>query len=250
MKYLNSLPLVSIVIPVYNVESLIERCVLSVLNQTYGNLQIVLVDDGSTDTSGSICERLAMKDARVEVIHTTNGGLSAARNAGMKLARGAWVAFVDSDDMIGESHIENLLNAVEKRRGKVVVAVTGSNPVSIADSHIKSAARCPLSFKVLDATEAIAVSVTEKAAFASHAWGKLYPEEVFPLLEYPVGRYFEDQFVTYKIFLAADCIVYEDADDYGYTVDRDASISNSSYLHRLDYLSAISDLCQDFGHKS
>lgn len=238
-------PLISIVIPVYNVEALLERCVNSVLSQTYDNIQVILVDDGSTDSSGHLCDVLAAEDNRIEVIHTLNGGLSAARNVGMKSVKGEWVAFVDSDDMIGEKHVENLLRAAISLHNKIVVAVTGSSKIGVLDMRVKNVIGGQAEHKELSAPEAIEISVTEGERFASHAWGKLYPKELFSLLEYPVGKYFEDQFVTYKVFLKAEGIVYENANDYGYTIDRNTSISNSSYLHRLDYLEAIRDMRND-----
>ena len=241
--------LVSIVIPVYNVETLLERCVESVLSQTYSNIQIILVDDGSTDSSGQLCDLLATSDSRIEVLHTENGGLSAARNAGMRLVKGEWVLFVDSDDMIGEEHVENLMNAAMTFESAVVVAITGSTQVSSEDEKIKNAGKGVTESSVLSAADAISISVTEGGLFASHAWGKLYPKELFPLLEYPVGKYFEDQFVTYKVLLHADRIIYENANDYGYTVDRGSSISNASHLHRLDYLEAIRIMRDDLKNK-
>lgn len=243
------LKLVSIVIPVYNVETLLGRCVGSVVSQTYNNIQIILVDDGSTDSSGQLCDILATDDSRIEVLHTKNGGLSAARNAGMKLVRGEWVLFVDSDDVIGEEHVENLMNAAMPFESAAVVAITGSTQVSFEDEKINNAGKVVTGSSVLSAAEAISISVTEGGLFASHAWGKLYPRELFPLLKYPVGKYFEDQFVTYKVLLQADCIIYENANDYGYTVDRGSSISNASYLHRLDYLEAIRIMREDLKNK-
>lgn len=246
---MNDYPIVSIVIPVYNVESLLRRCVNSVLAQTYRNIQVILVDDGSTDSSGKLCDSFAKQDERIETIHTLNGGLSAARNTGMRLVKGEWVAFVDSDDMVGRNHIANLMSAVAPFEGEIAVAVTGSTQISYREPNIMNPDCHSIGYINMDSAEAIAISVTEGELFASHAWGKLYPRKLFSLLEYPVGKYYEDQFVTYKVFLEADCIAYEDANDYGYTVDRGGSISNSSYLHRLDYLEAIRNMRDDLKKK-
>lgn len=236
---MNRSKLISVVVPVYNVESLVQRCVQSLIRQTYDRLQIILVDDGSTDLSGAICDRLAQSDSRIEVLHTENGGLSAARNAGMKRVKGDGVVFVDSDDFLGLHHIESLLDAALAHDDKVTVAVTGSVSVSADDLELTGTEASKKILRYLTPAEAITTSLMTGGDFASHAWGKLYPKELFPLLEYPVGRYYEDQFVTYKVFLAADVVVYESSNDYGYTIDRSGSISNSSLLHRLDYLDAI-----------
>lgn len=106
--------LVSIIVPVYNVEKYIHRCVDSILNQTYRNLEIILVDDGSPDNCGSICEEYAQQDDRIKVIHKENGGLGFARNSGLDIATGDYVAFVDGDDYIGTNHIEKLLRALQR----------------------------------------------------------------------------------------------------------------------------------------
>lgn len=101
--------LISVIIPVYNVEMYLEQCLDSVLSQTYHNLEVILVDDGSADTSGTICDQYKEKDARVKVIHKKNGGLSSARNAGLELAKGDWIGFVDSDDYLAPEMYEALL---------------------------------------------------------------------------------------------------------------------------------------------
>ena len=106
--------LVSIVVPVYNVEKYLERCVDSIRSQTYTNLEIILVDDGATDSSGQMCDDLAQKDERIKVVHKENQGLGLARNSGLQVATGVFVTFVDSDDWIHETHIANLYNAAKE----------------------------------------------------------------------------------------------------------------------------------------
>lgn len=230
--------LVSVVVPVYNVEEWLDRCVRSILAQTYENLQIVLVDDGSTDRSGDKCEEWASIDSRIEVLHRANGGLSAARNTGMAAVKGDYVLFVDSDDAIGTSHVANLMEAASTANADTVVAVTGSKKVQGVETPVCGSVPRP-SLSELTPEEAVIASVTFGERFAAYAWGKLYPRKLYPLLEYPVGKYYEDQYVTYKVFLAADAVVYENADDYWYTVDRNESISNSARIHQLDYLGGI-----------
>lgn len=236
--------LVSVVVPVYNVEKCMDRCIDSIINQAYKNLQIVLVDDGSTDQSGDKCEEWSSADSRIMVLHQANRGLSAARNAGMAAVKGDYVVFIDSDDAIGVNHIKNLLDAVSSVDADTVVAVTGSRKSNGVDSPVIELVP-NASFTKMTPKEAVIASVTIGERFAAHAWGKLYPRELYHLLEYPVGKYYEDQYVTYKVFLGADAVVYEDADDYCYTVDRSESISNSSRLHLLDYLEGIRKTLQD-----
>ena len=125
-------PLISVVVPVYNVQQFLNKCVISIIKQSYSNLQIILVDDGSTDNSGSQCDKLALQDKRIIVVHKTNGGLSSARNEGMKKVSGEYVTFVDSDDFIGRCFIENLLNAARIKNAKI--AITGLTKISRNDS--------------------------------------------------------------------------------------------------------------------
>ena len=111
-------PIVSVIIPVYNVEQYLKRCIDSVIDQTYRNLEIILVDDGSNDGSGEICDNYAQNDSRIKVIHKSNGGLSDARNAGIDRSTGIYIMFVDSDDWINRECVELLIRSEERRVGK------------------------------------------------------------------------------------------------------------------------------------
>ncbi len=113
--------LITVVVPVYKVEKYIDRCVTSIINQTYKNLQIILVDDGSPDNCGKICDEYAKKDNRIEVIHKENGGLSDARNAGINIAKGKYIAFVDSDDYVANDYIEYMYKILKKENAKISI---------------------------------------------------------------------------------------------------------------------------------
>ena len=231
--------LISVVVPVFNVYGYIDRCLKSITSQDYSNLQIIVVDDGSTDGSAEACDKWCAVDPRIEVFHAVNSGLSAARNFGMRHVKGSRVVFVDSDDRIGPHHIGRLVSALESCSDPAhSVAVTGFSPVVPGQAPTEDGGKVFKSVS-LDAAEAIAESVTIGARFGAFAWGKLYPRALFHLLEYPVGRYYEDQFVTYKIFLEASDIVYLPADDYFYTLKRKGSISAGNRVRELDYLDAI-----------
>ena len=229
--------LVSVVVPIYNVEHDLLRCLESIEQQTYAFLEVILVDDGSTDKSGVIAEEFAQQHDRYICVHTRNGGLSSARNTGMQYVHGAYVVFIDSDDYIGPRHIENLFNAIIHEQ--VPVAVTGFTTVAdSAPSNRK--ALTPSSISLFNDEKAIDQSLRGKL-FASHAWGKMYAEKIYPLLKYPVGRKYEDQFVTYKVFAEAGKIAYEDACDYYYVTDREGSISNNNPLNRVDFIDALQE---------
>lgn len=227
--------LISVVVPIYNVEHDLPRCLESIEQQTYASLEVVLVDDGSTDDSGSIADEFARQHDRYVCVHTQNAGLSAARDEGMRYMHGAYVVFVDSDDYIGPRHIENLHNAVIREHA--LVAVTGFTTVSETEPSNREGI-VPSSARSFSDEEAIDQSLRGKL-FASHAWGKMYAKKLFPLLEYPIGRKYEDQFVTYKVFAAAGKIAYEDANDYYYVTDRNGSISNENPLNRMDFIDAL-----------
>ncbi len=113
--------LISIIVPVYNVEQYLEKCVKSIIRQTYKNIEIILIDDGATDSSGKICDKLKLKDNRIKVIHKENGGLSDARNAGLKVAKGEYIGFVDSDDYIKEDMFETLYNLNKKYNSEISI---------------------------------------------------------------------------------------------------------------------------------
>lgn len=231
-------PLVSIVIPVYNVEDYLDRCMESVIGQSYGNIEVVLVDDGATDSSGAMCDRYAGEDPRITVIHKKNGGLSSARNEGMKHIRGDYVVFIDSDDCIGPNHIRNLVDcAIQTGKPLVVTNATAAyvdEPVDMSPVDDYEMTWFPL-------TDAIVATVSLSAPFRSYAWGKLYARELFPLLRYPEGKLYEDQFVTYQVVYQAGGAVYESSDDYYYTTDRSGSIINSKPQGKLDFLQAVHD---------
>jgi exopolysaccharide biosynthesis predicted pyruvyltransferase EpsI/glycosyltransferase involved in cell wall biosynthesis len=232
--------LVSIVIPVYNVAHYLDRCVRSCLSQEHKCLQIILVDDGSTDGSGTMCDIWATKDSRIQVIHTVNSGLSGARNAGMHYVLGDYVLFIDSDDAIMPGHVSKLLAAIRScPEPSTSIAVTGFTAVPVGQSDVKNYESESNTTCYLTVEEAVSESVSYSGRFAAHAWGKLYPKTFFGLLHYPLGKYYEDQYVTPNVFLAASTIAYEDANDYLYTIGRSGSISVGSRMRELDYLEAI-----------
>lgn len=237
MRLIVTKPLISVVVPVYNVERYVRRCIESIEYQTYQMLEIIIVDDGSTDSSGHICDELAAMFANIKVFHTTNGGLSAARNEGMRHVTGDYVCFVDSDDYLGEKHIQTLFETLTQCN--TPMAVTGFTEVETSTSSeqfAKASDRCVVT---LDASDAINESVKIGGRFASHAWGKLYSRSLFPQLKFPEGRLYEDQYVVYKIFFQAQIVAYEDTNDYYYTVKRKDSITENHVVDNTDFLTAV-----------
>ncbi len=189
---------ISIIIPVYKVEDYIETCLESVIHQSYQNLEILIVDDGSPDRCPDICDRYATQDDRIQVIHQSNQGLSAARNTGVKHATGEYVLFLDSDDYINHSYCEIVLSAAKRTKSDIVVGevVTVNEKGNDLDSslglHI-------FTEEVFDNMSAMKEIVVEQR-LRGYACGKLYKKQIVCKIEYPVGKAFEDRFTVYKYF--------------------------------------------------
>lgn len=225
--------LISVIIPVYNVEKYINRCIESVRNQTYKNLEIILVDDGSTDQSGKICEHYREEDDRIVVIHKENGGLSSARNAGIEHINGRFFMCVDSDDFIEKEMIEILYHNLKMYHADLSVCnycyffENGTKKLH-GTGNIKGL------FSQKKAIELIGLGKD----FTGSAWGKLYRKEIFGDLRYPHGKLCEDQFVIYHLLLRCKNI-YFDGNPFYYYVQRSGSImSNETSVRMLDVVQA------------
>ena len=185
------------VIPIYKVEKYLSRCVESILLQTFTEFELILVDDGSPDCCGSICDEYAKKDSRVTVIHKKNGGLSDARNAGIEWAfacsENEWLTFIDSDDWIHSKYLEVLTNAVRETNCQISICGFQETSNEVAEESTNS-----LNCELYD-TETF---FCEKNVNAVVAWGKLYRKELFCNIRYPFGKLHEDEFTTYKLLFA------------------------------------------------
>lgn len=204
--------LISVIIPVYNVEEYLARCVDSILSQTHPSLEVILVNDGSTDDSGSICDTYAQKDSRVRVIHKENGGLSSARNAGMDAATGEYITFVDSDDWIEADGYEHLLDVMERYQVKLVC---GGNYDVDGGTGEKTLGLCPKKEEVITAEEFVGRMFLWDG-FDSSACDKLYHRSLLETFRYPEGKVCEDVAVTYKIVLQTDRAALSDRPFYFY----------------------------------
>jgi len=204
--------LLSVIIPVYNVEEYLVKCVESILNQTYRFLEVILVNDGSKDASGSICDDFAAKDSRVKVIHKENGGLSSARNVGLEAAAGEYITFVDSDDWIEADAYKHLMGLIEKYQVKLVCG--GNFDVDGATGE-KTLGLCPAREEVLTAEEFVGRMFMWQG-FDSSACDKIYHRSLLETFRYPEGKVCEDVAVTYKIVLKAERAALSDRPFYNY----------------------------------
>ena len=187
--------IISVIIPVYKVEQYLEQCIVSVTRQTYQQLEILLVDDGSPDRCGTICDEWAKRDRRIKVIHKENGGLSDARNAGLKVASGTFIAFVDSDDFIMPTMLEQLLVALEQEHAEIAECdyITFSEEVPEKGVLIR---KKTVGYEMKEAMSFL----LDEYKFKYTVWNKLYRREIFNCLQFEVGKIHEDVFFTYQAF--------------------------------------------------
>lgn len=205
MKQSDCMKKISVVVPVYNVEAFLERCVHSLCRQTYTNLEIILVDDGSPDHSGDLCDTLAARDNRIVVIHKQNGGLSDARNTGIAHATGDYIAFVDSDDWYDPTMLEVLLTLCEQHGAQIAECSFRS----VYHDRIQAETNCSGSVMEFTPVQAIESNLDWKYC-KPVAWNKLYRKDIIGEIRYPVGKLHEDEFTTHLFYLAAKKIVYID----------------------------------------
>ena len=230
--------LVTIIVPVYNMHNYLERCVLSIMNQSYSALQIILIDDGSTDDSGDICDAFSGRDARIEVVHQTNGGLSAARNTGLGRARGDWIAFVDSDDYVSPYYVGDML-AVARDDCDIVVCNSAwvPNSVAIEDVPFQRHTREQL----ITGREACVRNFGDEAVLFNTAWGKLFRAHLWVGLSFPEGKVNEDLHVSHTLLYHARRIVITDAVLYAYVQSEGSIIRREFTTQRLDVLDAFEE---------
>lgn len=224
--------LISVIVPVYKVEAYLDRCVASIVNQTYRNLEIILVDDGSPDSCPRICDQWAKKDERIQVIHKPNGGLSDARNAGMKVMNGDYVAFVDSDDWIESTMYETMVTLLEKNEADICEC---GYQKSSGENDLKTIS-VNNDIQVFDTIQAMKAVVQEK--IYPVVWNKLYRAQIIEKLWFQTGKCNEDEYWTYLAVDRGKRFVKTE-DSYYYYFFREDSIINEAYsLRRLDGLDA------------
>lgn len=237
---------ISIIIPVYKVEAYLKECLDSVVGQTYKNLEIILIDDGSPDNSGNMCDEYAQNDLRIKVIHKQNGGLSSARNAGLEIATGEYVCFIDSDDVIDERYIEILHsmcieNNVDvavcdiKRFTDVIEKESETNEVKLINSR-------ELQSKMYVHGEATQVVIV---------CNKLYKKYIYENLRFPIGKIHEDEFTTYKaLYSSKTDIAVSNLKLYYYRCNPNGIMGNKYTIKRLDYLEALEQRMQFYNERN
>lgn len=231
--------LISVVVPIYKVESYLSRCIDSILNQTYDKIQIILVDDGSPDRCGIICDEYARKDRRIQVIHKDNGGLSDARNAGIEIAKGKYITFIDSDDYVAINYIEELLRAMSIARADM--SVVDVEVVNDNKPYFSNAIEG--SIRTVSGQEAIKLAL--RTDFRQSAWGKLYKREIFDSVRFPEGMLYEDLAIVYQVLALTDIIAISNAKLYKYEVRQGSIMQTSFNINQYKSLYVI-DEAMDF----
>lgn len=217
-------PCISVIVPVYKVEAYLSRCVDSILCQTFRDIEVILIDDGSPDRCGNMCDGYAKQDRRVHVIHKSNGGLSSARNAGLEQTHGRFISFVDSDDWIDADMLELLYNTLQRHNAQIAEC----SYRRIYADRICEETSCSAACMEGDSLFALEGMLDWKY-FKPVVWNKLYARSVIGDIRFPVGKLHEDEFTTYKFFYHAHKLVYADISKYNYNCTRTDSITNTRF---------------------
>lgn len=226
--------LISIIVPVYKVEKYIRKCINSIINQTYKNIEVILVDDGSPDECGKICDEYKEKDNRIKVIHKKNGGLSDARNAGLDICNGEFVCFIDSDDYVLENYIEYLYMILKENNANISCC----NFEYIYDNKIvKEFKNDKEKIHNYDKINALMELLYQKNIDTS-MWAKLFDIKLFDNIRFPYGKIYEDFAVFYKLLLKTNKLVYSNQKKYLY-LQREESILSTPFSDRDLYMITI-----------
>lgn len=238
--------LISIVVPIYKVEKYLEQCIRSIINQTYQNIEIILVDDGSPDNCGKMCDDYATKDGRIKVIHKQNGGLSDARNHGIEAATGKYITFVDSDDYIDEKYIEELHNAIKTNNVKVsqcgILHVNDEKQILKKSGHLEK--------QLLSGKQMLKDLYKDHGTENIVVWNKMYDIQLFKNIRYPVGKIHEDEFTIYKIFYDVENVAILNKYYYNYRQNENSITGKKFNIKRLDKIEAYEQRLEFFKQKN
>lgn len=233
-------PLISVIVPVYKVERTLDRCVQSLINQSYGNLEIILVDDGSPDGCPALCDGWAARDGRIRVLHKPNGGLSDARNRGVELARGEYISFVDSDDYVSPDYAEYLLGLLRETGADIAC---GQHRITHDSQEKFQAGEERIS--LFTGEEACAALYREETYMSLvTAWAKLFPTALLREIPFPVGRLHEDEATAYRLYYSSGRVALGSRPIYAYYQNSASIVHNRTERNQRDTLLAFEEQCQ------
>ncbi|MBR3490122.1 MAG: glycosyltransferase [Bacilli bacterium] len=236
--------LISVIVPIYNVSGCVEKCIDSIIVQTYSDLEIILIDDGSTDGSGEICDRYEMLDSRIIVVHKDNGGLSSARNTGLSVATGDFISFVDSDDYLENSMLEELKKNMEEFDSDISIC----NFYFVDKMGKKKNFRFSKNNFVSFGKDKFVNIQNQYDYLTVYSWNKLYKKMVFSNIRYPEGRIYEDSYALCDILNNAYSVSYILKPLYNY-VKREDSITNSFDTNHFDKIGSFNKKIDFFNDK-
>lgn len=222
MRDLTIIPKIGVIVPVYNVEAFLDKCLRSIVEQTYNNLEIIIVNDGSVDGGLAICEQYAMQDKRIRLVSQENQGLSNARNRGLDLLTSEYVCFVDSDDWIEPDYVEGMYNSLKKNNSDISCV-----SYYINTSECNKWQKYDGSVYVWGMKEAFR-QLSEDKILKNYAWGKLYKASLFDNVRFPEGRLYEDIATIYKTILKSNIVSYISLPKYHYIVRSGSIVQNKS----------------------
>lgn len=228
--------LISVIVPIYNVESYLAICIDSIIKQTYQNFEVILVDDGSTDKSGEICDEYSLKDERIKVIHKVNGGLSSARNTGIEEADGSLFAFIDSDDYIEPVFLETLYHRLMEKDADIC---------ECSFFRLKHNKLIPERFfhsETLDNETAVRRLFASPYESFVVTWNKLYKRSLFEKIRFPEGKLQEDEFTTYKLIYQSRKIAYVNQYLYIYRIRENSIMKSGMSVEKAEVLDCIGEI--------
>lgn len=241
MKDIHS-ELISVIVPVYNVEQYLKKCIDSIIAQTYENIEIILIDDGSTDNSGTICDDYKIKNPKIRVFHKINGGLSSARNLGIEKSKGKYLTFVDSDDTIEKDYIEYLYNLIKKYNTEMSICsynVIKNKKIDFGKN---------LEEELLSTEKCLYRLLCEKG-FTISACAKMYNKTLFDNIRFPLNKLCEDNGTTYKLIMKCPTIAYGNIAKYNYLIRKDSITTSSFNIKKMDLIELVDMMCDDIYNK-
>jgi len=236
--------LITVVVPSYNIEKLLPRCVNSILNQTFKDFEIIIVNDGSTDSTGVVADKLAIEDSRIRIIHQENGGAGRARNTGINIAKSVYISFIDGDDQIHPEMLKLLVEAIDSTQSSI--AVCGINTIlqskqnSIKTDEINS----EIEYELYNTVDAMEILLSDKKFYRSPC-NKLFRRDLFETIRFEEGVLYEDTFTIYEIFKSAMQTVYLDFNGYYYLINLDSTTRENYNPRHLDAIFQIKRVITD-----
>ena len=239
------MPQISVVVPVYNAEAFLDRCVQSILAQTMEDFELLLVDDGSPDRCGEMCDAYARQDGRIKVIHQKNAGQAAARNRALDIAKGEYFAFADSDDYIHPQAFETLLGNAKKHNAQI--SVGGYQPVTGLVDHAPLEDLPSQAWNGPEFLRHCLLDSVDKKPWV--LWDKIFHRDCFQNIRFPEGRIYEDNAVVYRMIYEAETLADCDAKLYYYFFNEGSTVNQSFKLKHLDWLKVLEEMIPYFEKK-